>query len=67
MIMPRFEIDDLPDGSYLITISQEGEPSTQFTLHPHSALLFGQFLVSKSLGRKMEVAHLIEPKLQIVP
>ncbi len=52
--IPSYDIQELSDGNLLIMISQEGEPTTRFILHPQSSVVLAQRLLSRVLGRNLE-------------
>lgn len=51
---PNVDIIELPDGKYLVRITQEGETPTEMVIDPRFGLFLGQRLTSTFLGRKME-------------
>lgn len=54
MNQPEFQIQELSDGKLLVTLRQEGEPSTQMIMHPSFALVLGRRLIAEALGYSPE-------------
>jgi hypothetical protein len=54
MDLPVVLLQPLPDGTYLFSMSQTGEASTQVILHPQTAILIEHLFRSTVLGHKPE-------------